>query len=69
MKADRLRVREALRQRPEPREGCGRPVLVVEADGGGGQRFGVIRRHARSGCELPLGGDGPQGLLERGALQ
>ena len=69
METDGLRVREAANQRAEVRERQGRPVLVVEPDGRGGERLGVGRRESRSRLELAFGRDGAQRLLKGCAAQ
>jgi hypothetical protein len=44
MEANRLGMRETTHERAELGERERRPVLVVEAHGRGGERFGVVRR-------------------------
>jgi hypothetical protein len=61
---DRLRMGKKPRQRAEARERRGGPVLVVAADGGGREGFGVVGCGTRSRGEFALGGDRAERLLE-----
>ena len=63
MESYRLGVRKPARQRAETREGRGRPVLVVEPDGRGSQRLGVVRGCLNRREKLALRGDRTQDLL------
>src|SRR2546429_5840739 len=63
METDRLGPGEAPGQRTELREGRRRPVLVVEAHGGGRQRLRIIGGEPGRRPELPLGRDRSQRLL------
>src|SRR5687767_3957402 len=69
METDAQLARKAARERAEAGEGAGGRPFVVTADGGGGERLGLVGRQARGGVELPLRGDAAADSLERHAVQ
>ena len=69
MEADGLRMRKPANQGAEVRKRQGRPILVVEPDGRGGERLRVGRRESRGRLELTFGRDGPELLLKGCAAQ